>query len=154
MTEGDIAIAPDARTGTLGKEQGFQFAETHAKEVRVMKGRRNWMEYLDYGVTDATNGRMRAQRIIVTGKTQGTGWHYHLCEMQFVYLFGGYIVFQLEDGRTLRLEAGDTVFIPGGFKHTEIDISEDFDCLEVSVPSNLGTVACDMPEIWRDRAVA
>src|SRR5688500_18112197 len=132
MQTDDKGMPGDA-PAKLGKDQGFRFVEGLSDALPVMKGRRNWMDYLDYGVTDATNGRMRAQRIMVTGQTQGTGWHYHVCEMQFFYVMRGYIVFQLEDGRTLRLNAGDTGFIPGGYKHAEIDISEDFDVIEVSV---------------------
>lgn len=134
----------------LGVSQGFRFHATSADNLPVLKGRRSWQNYLDFGVTDATNGRMRAQRIVINGETKGTGWHYHVCEMQFVYVFGGYITFRLEDGRTLTVSAGDTAFIPGGYKHTEIAISDDFDCLEVSVPSDLGTVMCEVPEAWRE----
>lgn len=154
MTENGTADASLGKPGKLGKEQGFRFVAAHGNDLPVLKGRRNWMDYLDFGVTDATGGRMRAQRIIVTGKTQGTDWHYHVCEMQFFYVLKGHIVFQLEDGSTLRLDAGDAGFIPGGYKHAEIDISEDFDTLELSVPADLGTVPCDPPEAWRNKADA
>lgn len=154
MVEEQAAHAPSRQPGKLGKDEGFRFAAAHSQSLPILKGRRHWMDYLDFGVTEATDGRMRAQRIIVTGQTQGTDWHYHVCEMQFFYVLKGYIVFQLEDGSTLRLDAGDTGFIPGGYKHAEIDISEDFDVLEVSVPADLGTVPCDPPEAWRNKASA
>lgn len=154
MHDDALNETPATRPGKLGKDQGFRFAAARGKDLPVLKGRRHWMDYLDYGVTEATSGQMRAQRIIVTGKTQGTDWHYHVCEMQFFYVIKGYIVFHLEDGSTLRLEAGDTGFIPGGYKHAEIDISEDFDTLEVSVPADLGTVPCDPPEAWKKQGAA
>jgi len=45
-----------------------------------------------------------------TAMTQPTGWHYHVCEGQFVHMLSG--------------------------------------LLEISVPADMGTVACDPPEGW------
>ncbi len=150
MQATDATAKTDAALPATSGE-GMQFFAAYGSKLPRMKGRRDWQEYLDYGVTNATNGRMRAQQIIIKGKTQGTGWHYHLCELQFFYVFGGHIELRLETGETVRLEAGDAAFIPGGFKHAETDISDDFNCLEISVPADLGTASCEKPEIWRNR---
>jgi uncharacterized protein YjlB len=80
-----------------------------------------------------------------TGMTQPTGWHYHTCDSQFVYLLNGWVELEFEGGEFLRCEKGDTVLIPGGLKHNELRTSDDFEALEVSVPGELGTVACDPP---------
>lgn len=52
-----------------------------------IKGRRDFFKYRDLGVTGATGGTMRAQ---ITSASQGlsrpTGWHYHSCQAQFVYI--------------------------------------------------------------------
>ena len=64
---------------------------------------------------------MRAQVMsAVTGMTQPTGWHYHVCEGQFVYALKGFVELEFEDGTQCRLEPGDSCFIPGGMKHNEI----------------------------------
>ena len=35
--------------------------------------------------------------------------------------------------------------IPGGMIHNEIDVSPDFEALEVASPADMGTVAVDAP---------
>ncbi|VVD62217.1 cupin [Pandoraea eparura] len=112
----------------------------------LVPGRRTFFKYRDLGVTDATNGRMRAQLTIATGEMQQTGWHYHLCESQFIYTLRGWVDLVFEDGRQIRVSAGESLHIPGGLKHNELAISEDFELLEVSVPAKMGTVACEPPE--------
>ncbi|WP_311270146.1 cupin domain-containing protein [Sphingobium sp. WCS2017Hpa-17] len=136
----------------LGNSNGIHVAIAQEKTLPRIPGRRDWVEFLDYGVTQATAGRMRVQRAMVIGQPEATGWHYHLCEMQFVYLLGGGYTLQFEDGRTVRLERGDSILIPGGCKHSEIDIAPDFDVLEISIPADMGTRTCEVPEYWRANA--
>jgi hypothetical protein len=74
----------------------------------LVAGRRSFFKYRDLGVTAASSGKIRAQVTIgADGMTQPTGWHYHVCEGQF---------------------------------------------LEISVPADMGTVACDPPEGWSKTA--
>ena len=82
---------------------------------------------------------MRAQvTSAVTGMTQPTGWHYHVCEGQFVYTLKGWVELEFEDGTNCRLEAGDSVFIPGGLIRRENGTSDDLEILEVSLPGESG----------------
>ena len=65
-------------------------AVTSAKTPDYVEGRRTFFKYRDLGVTAASNGWMRAQLMTaVTGMTKPTGWHYHVCEGQFVYTLKG-----------------------------------------------------------------
>ena len=57
----------------------------------------------------------------------------------------GWVELEFEDGTNCRLEAGDSVFIPGGLLHQENRTSDDLEILEVSVPADMGTVAVDPP---------
>jgi uncharacterized protein YjlB len=57
----------------------------------------------------------------------------------------GWVDLEFEGGKKVRLEAGDSVMIPGGAPHQEIRTSDDFEILEVSVPAEMGTVNCDPP---------
>jgi quercetin dioxygenase-like cupin family protein len=111
-----------------------------------VEGRRSFFKYRDLGVTAASNGRMRAQ---VTSATQGmgrpTGWHYHLCDQQFVYMLKGWVDLEFEDGRKIRLQAGDSLMIPGGTRHNETGTADELEILELSVPAEMKTVACDPP---------
>jgi quercetin dioxygenase-like cupin family protein len=123
-----------------------KLAYANAKTAPLAAGRRSFFEYRDLGVTKATNGWMRAQMTIAkTGMTQPTGWHYHVCDGQFVYVVKGFVDLEFEDGQTLHCQAGDSVFIPGGMKHNEIRTSDDLEILEVSVPAEMGTVPCERP---------
>jgi mannose-6-phosphate isomerase-like protein (cupin superfamily) len=110
-------------------------------------GRRTFLQYRDLGVTDATHGAMRAQVMsAITGMTEPTGWHYHVCDGQFVYALQGWVDLEFETGELLRLKAGESLFIPGGMRHNEIRTSDDLEILEVCVPAAMGTVPCDRPE--------
>lgn len=112
----------------------------------VVKGRREFFTYLDLGVTDASNGAMRAQ---ITKATQGlakpTGWHYHQCDQQFVYMVKGWVDLVFEDGRKIRLSQGDSLMIPGGMRHNETATADELELLEISVPAKMDTVACEPP---------
>jgi len=79
------------------------------------------------------------------GMSQPTGWHYHECDQQFIHMLKGWVDLEFEDGRKIRLKAGDSMMIPGGLRHNETATSEEMDILEVSVPAALGTVPCDPP---------
>jgi mannose-6-phosphate isomerase-like protein (cupin superfamily) len=124
----------------------MQLAVTSAKTPQFVKGRRDFFKYRDLGVTKATEGWMRAQvTSAITGMTQPTGWHYHVCEGQFVYTLKGWVELEFEDGTVCKLGAGDSVFIPGGMRHNELSTSDDLEILEVSVPADMGTVPVEPP---------
>jgi mannose-6-phosphate isomerase-like protein (cupin superfamily) len=119
----------------------------------LVAGRRAFLRYRDLGVTAASSGRMRAQIMSATeGMTKPTGWHYHVCDGQFVYALQGWVDLEFEDGQTIRLQAGESLYIPGGLRHNEIATSDTLEILEVSVPADMGTVPCAPPEGWPKRA--
>jgi quercetin dioxygenase-like cupin family protein len=123
-----------------------KLAYASTKTARLVPGRRSFFEYRDLGVTDATGGKMRAQVTVAkTGMTEPTGWHYHVCDHQFVYVLKGFVDLEFEEGQTLHCTPGDSVFIPGGLKHNEIRTSDDLEILEISLPAELGTVPCEPP---------
>jgi mannose-6-phosphate isomerase-like protein (cupin superfamily) len=130
--------SPVTVTGTL--------AHATPETAPVVKGRREFFRYQDLMVAQATEGRMRAQVMSASrGMSQPTGWHYHVCEAQFVYALKGWVDLEFEDGRRIRLQAGESLLIPGGLRHNETATSDEFELLEVSVPGELGTVPCDPP---------
>ena len=135
-----------AEKPTAQAEPKMKVAVTSAKQPDYVEGRRSFFKYRDLGVTSASGGWMRAQLMqAVTGMTQPTGWHYHVCDGQFVYALKGFVELEFEDGTQCRLEAGDSCFIPGGLKHNEIRTSDDVEILEVCLPANMGTVPCEPP---------
>ena len=125
---------------------GGKLAHATVDNAVNVSGRRSFFKYRDLGVTDATGGKMRAQ---VTSATQGlgqpTGWHYHVCEHQLVYMLKGWIDLEFEDGTKVHLKAGDSLMIPGGMRHNETGTADELELLEVSVPAEMKTVVCDPP---------
>lgn len=109
-------------------------------------GRRDFFEYLDLGVTQASEGQLMAQVMKTkAGLSKPTGWHYHTSEGQFIYVIKGWVDLDFETGDSIRVAEGQSLYIPGGMKHNETATSEELEILEVSVPSEMGTVACDAP---------
>ena len=134
---------PQARVVTEGMKLGKGFKS----DTPYIPGRRSFFKYRDLGVKDATNGRMRANKMTsIDDMTEPTGWHYHLCEMQFVYWLKGESVLEFDDGTVGTFREGDSLLIPGGVRHNETFISEDHEVIEVSVPGEIGTVPCERPE--------
>ena len=122
------------------------YAIARKSDPNYVKGRREFFKYVDLGVTDASQGRMRVQKTTATaGLSEPTGWHVHKCEGQFVYMLDGWVDLQFADSETVRLEAGDSVYIPGYLPHNEIRTSDAFELLEFSVPADMGTEVCDPP---------
>ena len=123
---------------------GMKLAISSAKDAHYVPGRRQFFQYRDLGVTEATGGKMRAQ--VTSAKSamdRETGWHYHTCDMQFVYILRGWVDLEFAGGRKTRFGVGDSVMIPGGLPHQETATSDDLELVEVSVPAEMGTEACD-----------
>lgn len=126
--------------------QGMQLQKSFVSTTPYAPGRRSFFQYRDLGLEAATGGRMRAyQNNSIAGMTEPTGWHYHDCEMQFVYVLKGMLTIEFEDGTVATFKAGDAFFVPGGVRHNEIYVSEDKEALEVSVPGKIGTINCERP---------
>jgi mannose-6-phosphate isomerase-like protein (cupin superfamily) len=122
--------------------EGMKLAISSAKDAQYVPGRRQFFQYRDLGVTEATGGKMRAQ--VTSAKSdRETGWHYHTCDMQFVYILRGWVDLEFAGGQKARFGVGDSVMIPGGLPHQETATSEDLELIEVSVPAEMGTEACD-----------
>ncbi len=125
----------------------------HSAQDRVEKeGRRTWLKYADLGTETATQGQILAHTMAFNATKPRidttTGWHYHTCEHQFVYVTKGWVELQLEDGNTVRVHERDSLYIPGGYRHNEVGVSDEYECLEIVIPGKIGTVPCDVPEEW------
>ncbi len=126
--------------------EAMRLAHATAENAPQVPGRRDFFTYRDLGVQAASNGVLRAQTMTaIRGMTEPTGWHYHACEGQFVYVLKGWVDLEFETGEALRIASGESLFIPGGLKHNETATSDDLEILELSVPADMGTVPCDPP---------
>lgn len=129
------------------REYGMKVLKSFVKDTEFVQGRRRFFKYRDLGVTAASNGRMRANIVTsIEGTLESTGWHYHECDMQFVYIIKGEVGIEFEDGTVATFGPGDTMFIPGGTVHNEVYLSDDKESLEVSIPAKMGTVNVERPK--------
>jgi mannose-6-phosphate isomerase-like protein (cupin superfamily) len=141
---------PDTVTRPPQPASGHKVAHARISEPVLVQGRREFFKYRDLGVAEASAGTMRAQVMMSSrGMSRPTGWHYHECDGQFVYILKGWVDLEFEDGRTIRINEGDSLFIPGYLRHNEIRTSETMEILEVSVPGQMGTTPCEAPEGWK-----
>jgi quercetin dioxygenase-like cupin family protein len=127
-------------------ENAMNVSIARADQPNMVPGRRSFFQYVDLGVEGGSNGVARAQIMIANEPMKGTtGWHYHECDLQFVYVLKGAVDLQFADGEWVRFIAGDSVMIPGGTVHQERTF-EPFELMEVCVPAAMATVNCDAPE--------
>ena len=114
-------------------------------------GRRAFFKYREMGVSDASGGKFRVQVMSAEkGLTEPTGWHYHVCEGQFIFMLSGWVDLVFENGDEIRIGEGDSAYIPGGLRHNETATSDTFELIEVSVPADLRTEPCDPPNGMAD----
>ena len=142
----DDHISKATAAAAAPSAEAMKLMMSFASESSYVPGRRAFFKYRDLGVEGASVGRMRAyQNTSIAGMVEATGWHYHECEMQFVYVLRGEMIIEFEDGTAAHFSEGDAFFIPGGVRHNEVYVSEDKDSIEVSVPGKIGTVTCERP---------
>ena len=114
-----------------------------AAQPDFVQGRRDFFKYRELAVSE---DEFRAQVVSTSkGMSEPTGWHYHVCSAQFIYILNGTLDLELEDGRKVHMVAGDSLYLPGGMKHNETSTSDDVEILEVMMPKLTDTIACDAP---------
>ena len=130
-----------------------KFSANYAKDAQYKTGLRDFMEYRDLGIADATHGQFRAHIIRVKQDRTGdqdlhtTGLHQHLCDFQMVYVLKGWIKFVYEGQGEHTFRAGDCVLQPAGIVHNELACSDDVEMLEIYSPAVHETRAVDaLPE--------
>ena len=104
-----------ASTNRVAVDQPYALSK--ANDANYVEGRRSFLQYRELG---ATGGRLRCQ--ITEGKeglSEPTGWHYHVCDAQFVYILNGWVDLEFAGGDKIRIEAGNSLVIPGGTPHNE-----------------------------------
>ena len=113
---------------------------------KVGDGPRRFLAYRDVGVTAATGRRVNVN--VVRNSQAGdssTGWHYHTLSCQFLFVLKGWSRVQVEGQGEFTIHAGDAMTIPGGLKHDVTGFSADFTVLELNIPADYNTVACERP---------
>jgi quercetin dioxygenase-like cupin family protein len=144
-SQGDSATRK-LRMNTTTPSNRFKLTVSKANKPVLGPGRRDTLTNRDLGTVEATAGRMLA---LVTSATEGmgpaSGWHYHVCEHQLIYVLKGWVDLEAEDGTHTRIEAGDSVIIPGGMRHNVTGAANEIEVLTITVPAEAELVKCDRP---------
>lgn len=121
----------------------MEFSISHAQDTTfTFDGLRQYFEYRDLGIKDATAGQAVMHVIRAREGTNATGqWHYHNLQLQIVYVLKGWAIFEYEGHGEHKLVAGTCVHQPPGIRHREIAHSEDLELLEIVLPGEFETVA-------------
>ena len=103
-------------------------------------GRRPFLDCRPLGLKELTGGKVGAQVIRArAGRPADAPGHAHKLEFQFIYVLKGWAIFDYEGYGEHKLVAGSAVYQPPGIRHKEIDRSEDFEVLEITMPADFET---------------
>ncbi len=113
---------------------------------------RGFVEYRDLGLSAATGGRA-AGKVHRTMKgtveqDRHTGWHYHDCDMQLVYVIKGEVEFDIVvDGSVVRkvFPAGTFYHFPGGTIHNALRTADGTETIQFNFPDTFATIECEPP---------
>ena len=144
----------DAETPAGMAKPDFAFSTSYAKDAQWDDGLRDFFEYRDLGVINATGGAFKAHILRVkddgdTSTLHTTGLHTHLLDFQLVYVLKGWIKFvyhvEGENGETTEevhtFGPGDCVHQAPGIRHNELECSDDMELMEITSPAKYETVA-------------
>jgi quercetin dioxygenase-like cupin family protein len=103
-------------------------------------GLRPYFEYRRLGLKELTGGKVGAHVIrAMPGQRGDAPRHTHALDFQFIYVLKGWAIFDYEGYGEHKLVAGSTVYQPPGIRHKEIDHSDDFEVLEITMPADFET---------------
>jgi quercetin dioxygenase-like cupin family protein len=119
----------------------MRFNVSHVRDAGFKAdGLRQYFEYRDLGIRDATDGKAVMHVIRARGGHQAGGeWHRHAVQLQLVYVLKGWVRFEYEGVGEVLLEPGSCVHQPPGIRHREIEHSADLELIEIVLPADFET---------------
>ena len=125
-----------------------KFSTSLAKDARYEDGLRDFMEYRDLGIADATDGKFRAHVLRIKDgaddyELHTTGLHQHHLDFQMIYILKGWIRFVYDGHGEHTFGPGDCCLQPAGIVHNELECSDDLELLEITSPASYETVAIE-----------
>src|SRR3981081_4862591 len=106
----------------------------------LQRGLRGYFEYRDLGIQRATRGKVVAHVIRARpAKAPHGKWHWHDCELQFVYVLKGWALFEYEGVGKVRMKVGSCFYQPPRIRHRELEHSKDLEMIEIVSPAGVRT---------------
>jgi mannose-6-phosphate isomerase-like protein (cupin superfamily) len=123
------------------------FSVSHLRGAQfARRGLRNYFEYRDLGIKRATRGKVVAHVIRARpGKAPHGDWHLHDCDVQFVYVLKGWVLFEYEGVGRVKMKAGTCFYQPPRIRHRELGHSRDLEMIEVVSPASFRTYSSEKP---------
>ncbi|MGO1117894.1 cupin domain-containing protein [Rhodovibrionaceae bacterium A322] len=127
---------------------GKDYRVHRAKGAPWTEGLRDYFEYRDLELGEATKGAFHAQ-VIKAKKAHdgGTGMHKHDVSFHWVYVVKGTVAFDFKDVGLVELNAGDCHYMPEGIHHELMSFSEDLEMIELHAPGEIRSL--DIPDFPR-----
>lgn len=124
-----------------------RFAFSHLDESDFKPGLRAYASYRDLGFGAATDGLAVAHvvRMMPPCTDDVREWHTHNVHFQMVYVLRGWIEPQMEGLEPIRMLAGSSWIQPPKIRHRVMNYSNDCELLEVVLPADFPTEACEAP---------
>jgi mannose-6-phosphate isomerase-like protein (cupin superfamily) len=125
----------------------MSFNVSHSKGAKfARRGLRSYFEYRDLGIKRATGGKVVAHVIRARrGKAPHGEWHAHDCNVQFVYILKGWVLFEYEGVGRVMMKAGSCFYQPPNIRHREIRHSKNLEMIEVVAPAKFKTYSSEQP---------
>ena len=126
-----------------------KFSASFAANATYTPGLRDFLEYRDLGIFEATNGEFKAHVLRVKKDFEGdqdmktTGYHRHMVTFQMFYVLNGSITFDYEGIGVKTYQKGDCVLAPAKIRHNELKCSDNFEALEILAPGSHKTIQDD-----------
>ncbi len=142
MAEAAPKTAPASKPAETGKAAPQRFVVSHYRDEDFKSdGLRDYAQYRDLGIAEATNGLARAHviRFSEPCSDKVRKLHYHDVQFQMVYVLKGWMKSQFEGQGAHVMKAGSSWIQPPGIKHMVLDYSDDCEVLEVILPADFET---------------
>jgi mannose-6-phosphate isomerase-like protein (cupin superfamily) len=127
------------------KRRGFSVSHLDGSRF-AKRGLRGYFEYRDLGIKRATRGKVVAHVIRARpGKAPHGEWHRHACDLQFVYVLKGWVLFEYEGVGEVMMKAGSCFYQPPNIRHRELKHSKNVELLEIVGPASFKTLTASSP---------
>lgn len=117
--------------------QGQRFVHHRAETAHWGPFRLAGLEARETGIAEATQGVAGVQVARRTGKS--TGWTRHDSDILFNFVLEGTMILEGEGRDPVQLAPGDAFVIPPGMPTRYVDMANDLELLEVSLPGRFTT---------------